>query len=347
MWEHLRGNKLLILSAIVGTVYFFLKFLAPVISPVFIAMLFVTMFGSTLKKMQARLHINRQIGAVVLLLFAGLFLSILVWILFSWIVGSLPQWLGRLDVLERQITVIVHNGCEIVGNALGIDSSYLENTILSNLADGIDSFQSSTVPGVLSQSLEYVKHLAAFGGFLVTFILSTVLLAKDYDKIMNKLLDREDCHVLLEVICGLIRYIATYVKAQLLMMGAVSVLCALVLSAAGIRHGALWGLLAGLLDALPLFGTSLVLIPTAIAQLMYGYYGKAAVCLLLYGACTLLREVMEPKLISRQMGIPAIAVLLSVYAGIRLFGLWGILKGPLGFMIIYQTYLSLDRRAKL
>ena len=33
----------------------------------------------------------------------------------------------------------------------------------------------------------------------------------------------------------------------------------------------------------------------------------------------------------------------ALYAGIRLFGVWGIIKGPLGFVLIYETYHSLAR----
>lgn len=344
MYEKLRSNKVITLLLIVGAVYFFLKYLTPVLAPILIAMLFVTIFGPTLKKMQEKLHVNRQVGAVVLLLIAVIFLSVLVWVLFSWIVGSLPEWLGKLDTLEEQLGIIVKNGCESVGNTIGIDSAYLEDTILSRIEDGIDYFQTQAVPGVLSQSWEYVKVIGMFGGFLITFIISAVLLAKDYDRIMNNLLDREECHVLLEVICGVIRYIATYVKAQGLIMASVSVISAITLAVTGIKHGALWGILTGLLDALPLIGSSFVLIPLAITQLFYGFYGKAIVCVLLFCGCALLREVMEPRLIGSRMGIPAIAVLIAIYAGLKLFGLWGIIKGPLGFMIIYQTYLSLKKR---
>ncbi len=69
--------------------------------------------------------------------------------------------------------------------------------------------------------------------------------------------------------------------------------------------------------------------------------------MLLYAACVFLREVLEPKLIGRRVGIPPIAVLVSLYAGIKLFGVWGIIKGPLGFILIYQTWLSIRRRDKM
>ena len=177
-------------------------------------------------------------------------------------------------------------------------------------------------------------------------MIAAVLLAKDYDEIMNQLLDREECHVFLEVICGIIRYIATFVKAQVIIMSVIGILSAAVLGICGIRHGVMWGLLAGILDALPFVGTGIVLMPLGIQQLFYGHYGRAAACLILYLICIFLREMLEPRLIGRRVGVPAIAILLSIYAGIRLFGIWGIIGGPLGFIMIQQSYLSLDRRKK-
>ena len=344
MAEKLLHNRLIILLLLTGAVYFFLKVIAPLTAPVLTAMLFVTIFGPLLQKLQSRLHLHRQIGAILLLLAACAFLGLLVWVLFSWIVGSLPDWIGGLDSLEDALSIVVHNVCGTIGKAIGIDSAYLEETIFSRIQEGIDYFQQQVLPGMLSQSLEFAKALAAFGGFLLIFIIATVLLAKDYDNFMNRLLDREEYHLLLEIICGIIRYIATYVKAQLIIMNIVGILAAVVLGLCGIRNGILWGLLAGILDALPFIGTGIVLVPLGIQQLFYEHYGRAFACLLLYVSCIVIRESLEPRLIGQRVGVPPIAILLSLYAGIQLFGVWGIIAGPLGFVIIYQTYISLERR---
>lgn len=344
--DKLIKNKLLILFLLTGAVYFFLKYLTPLIAPILIAMLFVTIFGPILKKMQEKLHIHRQIGAIVLLLLAAILLMSLLWIQFSWIVGSLPEWVGSLDDLERELAGVVHTVCRTVGKAIGVDSVYLEETVLSNINDGIDYVQYQAVPSMLSQSLTYVKLIAALGGFLITFIIAAVLLAKDYDDIMNRMLDREEFHVLLEVICGIIRYIATFVKAQLIIISVMAGVAAVTLGLSGIKHGVLWGILAGLLDALPFVGTGIVLVPLAFVQVFYGYYGRAAICIVLYIACIFLREFLEPRLIGRRIGVTPVAVLASLYAGIQLFGVWGIIKGPLGFVMIYETYQSLQRRTE-
>ena len=344
MLEKIKDNKFVILLLITGAVYFFLKIIAPLTAPVLVAMLFVTIFGPLLQKMQGKLKVNRQVGAVLLLLLAVGVLGILIWVLFSWIVGSLPAWVGSLDSLEMQLEGIIHNICNFVGKIPGIDSVYLEEMILAQIQGGFDYFQGDFLGGVLSQSLEYAKALVTVGAFLITFLIATVLLAKDYDKIMNGLLEREDCHVLLEVICGIIRYIATFVKAQAIIMGFIGVVVATVLGIAGVKHGVLWGLLAGFLDAFPFVGTGIVLVPLAIQQLFLGNYGRAVVCLVTYGVCIFLREVLEPRLIGKRVGVSPIAILVAIYAGVQLFGGWGIIAGPLGFVIIYYTYMSLEKR---
>lgn len=344
MVEKIKENRLVALLLTSGAVYFFLKFIAPLTAPVLTAMLFVTIFGPLLQKMQKKLRIHRQIGAVLLLLVACGILAVLVWVLFSWIVGSLPDVVGRLDSLEQELAGFIHDICQVVGRTLGIDNLYLEQLLLTWIQDGIDYFQLELLPGMLSHSLDYLKALAAAGGFLVTFLIATILLAKDYDDIMNRLLDREECYVYLEIICGIIRYIATFVKAQIIIMSIIGTVAALALGFSGIQYGLLWGLLAGVLDALPFIGTGIVLVPLGIRQFLCGNYVGMIVCLLVYVACIFIREMLEPKLIGRKLGVSPVAILVSIYAGIGLFGIWGIIGGPLGFVIIYQIYLSLDRR---
>lgn len=76
-----------------------------------------------------------------------------------------------------------------------------------------------------------------------------------------------------------------------------------------------------------------------------GNYWQAAVILCLYAACALLREFLEPKLIGSKVGIWPVGILFSVFAGIKLFGIFGIIKGPIGLVVICETckYLFTDK----
>ena len=344
MVEKIKENRLATLLLLTGAVYFFLKFITPLTAPVLAAMLFVTIFGPLLQKLQKKLKIHRQIGTLLLLLLACGILAVLLWILLSWIIGSLPVLVEGLDSLGEELSHFIHDICDVAGRTLRIDNVYLEQLLLARIQDAVDYFQLQFLPGMLSQSLTYVKAFASIGGFLVTFLIAAVLLAKDYDNFMNKLLEREECYVYLEIICGIIRYIATFVKAQIIIMSIIGAVAAAALAVSGIHNGLLWGLLAGFLDALPFIGTGVVLVPLSIQQFFGGNYVRGAVCLLVYVACIFIRELLEPRLIGKRIGVSPIAILLSIYAGIKLFGMWGIIGGPLGFIIIYQADMSLERR---
>lgn len=342
MWRKIKENKLILLLLLIGAVYFLLKFIVPLLAPVLLAMLFVTIFGPLMQYMQKRLRIHRQLAAAALLLLAGSLLAVLLWVLFSWMVGSFPEWMTALERMEQDLSGRLLEFCGTAGKRLGLDVDYMEEWMQNSLGKGVTFLQEKLLPSVLSKSMDYAKGMVAFGGFLATFLIATILLAKDYDRIMNLLLAREDCHVFLEILCGIIRYIATYVRAQFIILSLIGGVCSLVLAFCGFRQGAFWGLLAGVLDAFPFIGTGVILVPAAVLQLSGGAYGRAAVCIGLYILCMFLRELLEPRLIGGRIGVSPIFILISLYAGIGLFGLPGILLGPLGFIIVWQSFQSLS-----
>jgi len=341
MVEACKKSKTITLLLIIGVVYFFLQYITPLVAPVLVAMLFVTIFGPTLQRIQKKLHVHRQIGAIILLLAFGIVVFVILWLLFTWIAASLPEWIQKIEGLGSSLEEVVRSLCSMGSRLIGMETDYLERNILMKMEEGTEYLKQQVLPNVLSGSVKYVKEIVTVGAFLLLFVIATVFLAKDYDSIMNKMLNRQECHVLLEVICGIIRYIATFVKAQVVIMTITGSICAVGLSVGAISSGVFWGILAGVLDALPLLGTGIVLLPLAVVQLLAGAYWKAVLCFGLYVACIFTREILEPKLIGDKMGIPPLFVLVALYAGIQLFGMSGIIKGPLGFILIYQTYLSL------
>ena len=121
----------------------------------------------------------------------------------------------------------------------------------------------------------------------------------------------------------------------------------LVLSFAGPEGSIFLGLLAGVMDVLPFIGTGLVLIPVSVFQLLEGKYLQAAVVLVLYVICVLIREFLEPKLIGNKVGIWPVGILFAVFAGVKLFGVAGIVKGPLGLVVICETYRYLSGKKEM
>ena len=88
-------------------------------------------------------------------------------------------------------------------------------------------------------------------------------------------------------------------------------------------------LLIAVVDFLPLLGTGLVLIPWAAVSLLLGEVSLGIGLLVLYGISSVVRQILEPKLIGEGLGLHPLLSLAAMYAGLKLFGVWGMILAPL------------------
>ena len=88
-------------------------------------------------------------------------------------------------------------------------------------------------------------------------------------------------------------------------------------------------LLLATVDLLPLLGTGIILIPWAGICLLLGQVRLGIGLLALYAVTTLVRQVLEPKLIGDGLGLHPLLSLFSMYAGLKLIGVWGMILAPL------------------
>ena len=90
----------------------------------------------------------------------------------------------------------------------------------------------------------------------------------------------------------------------------------------------LLALLTAFLDILPVLGVGTVLIPYAVFELIGGRLARGIGLLVLYAVITVLRQIAEPHLVGKSLGLHPILMLVSFYAGLKLFGVAGLLVGP-------------------
>ena len=94
--------------------------------------------------------------------------------------------------------------------------------------------------------------------------------------------------------------------------------------------------LVALMDALPVLGAGLALVPWALVELILGHYGRALGIAGLFAVILSVRNTLEPQLVGKQIGLHPLAALLSFFAGWRLAGLPGMLLGPILALILVK-----------
>ena len=101
-----------------------------------------------------------------------------------------------------------------------------------------------------------------------------------------------------------------------------------------VHYAFLLALVTAVLDILPVLGVGTVLVPYAVLSLVTGHTGLGVGLLILYGVITVVRQVVEPRLVGKSLGLHPILMLVSFYAGFKLFGVAGVFVGPLLTMLI-------------
>lgn len=91
--------------------------------------------------------------------------------------------------------------------------------------------------------------------------------------------------------------------------------------------------LGALIDALPFFGSGILLLPWALVSLVQGEAVRAGGLVVLYGLLCFTRGMLEPRFYGKQAGVSPLLTLLALYGGFRLFGVWGMLLAPIALSI--------------
>ena len=96
-------------------------------------------------------------------------------------------------------------------------------------------------------------------------------------------------------------------------------------------------LLIAFVDFLPVFGTGAILVPWGIVALLMKNYFLGLGIIILFVIMTVVRQVIEPKIIGKSLGVHPIISLITVYIGYRLFGIFGMIILPIIVLIFFSN----------
>ena len=107
-----------------------------------------------------------------------------------------------------------------------------------------------------------------------------------------------------------------------------------------IDHPFLWAATVCLVDILPVLGTGTVLIPWSVVCFLQGNHLQGIGLLAVYTIISILRSVLEPRLVGKQLGLDPLVTLFAIYAGYHLWGLMGMLVAPILAVVLTQIFLQ-------
>lgn len=103
----------------------------------------------------------------------------------------------------------------------------------------------------------------------------------------------------------------------------------------------------GIVDLLPLFGAGAVMLPWAAYSFIIGNIPLAISIIVIWIIWAIMKQLIEPKMVSKEMGIHPIFTLIGMYTGFKLMGVLGLILGPIILIILKNIFGELINKGIL
>lgn len=347
--EPYRRTVYIIFYSLLGilAVYVAAKYVVPVILPFLLAFAAASLLRRPAAAVSKKTKIPQKVVSVV---FVILFLTAVIGLLFLAVTEAAEQLGALAGSIASGENTIVLNFTEMLDKLQsliaglpffsGEDADAMRESIRTALTDmfkdAVSAF-GSKIPGYIGRLASAVPQALIFS---IVTVLSAVYFCADYEKIIAYI----KAHVqgkpreALREMYGqtghtLMKYLKSYMILFLFTFAELFVGFLIL----GQNYAFLLALLTALVDILPVLGTGTVLIPWAVYLFFAGDVRMAVGLLVLYAVISVLRQILEPKIVGAGIGMHPLLALISMYVGLRVFGFFGMLLLPLVVVIVKNT----------
>lgn len=338
-------KKLFYVVFIIILIFCTLK-LAVFYMPFLIAFIISLMMEPAIKKIMERFSLTRKISSIIILLIVfGTILGLLIWGIVT-IVSEANNLLSGFNEYYEKI----FNQIQSLVKNVDLGKLNIPNEILQIIQDTTTSFfqrLSMYVQRFLTQLIKFVTALPSITIYFAVTILALYFICTDKIYMIDELEHHLPEKWVKEIAIHLKQITKTlggYLKAQIVLI-VISFIISLVglyiMHFAGLDVGfpLLIALGIGFVDALPILGSGTVMIPWAIISGLNGELTLGISIIVLLIIMSVTRQLIEPKIVSGNIGIHPIFTIIAMYTGFKLIGVIGMFIGPI-LLIIFKNIFS-------
>ncbi len=318
-------------SCIALIVYLCGKYILPVMMPFIIGFSIAYMVREIAIKMFGKPGKNRLlitlVGFYVVVVILLAFISVIT-------VNSVKgfDYAGLYSNYLEPAINIVYNFFIDLNESLPAEVANIFNQVTSSIFEAI-----KTVLMTLSTYLiNFVKGaITLFPSAIITVtvtIVSSIYIIIDYEGVLTfiyKILPKKATNFINDVIVFVKENILNVLKSYIIIMGITFVELTIGLTILRTKPAILIAALIAVMDILPILGVGTALIPWAFVEMIFGNIFKGLGVLVLYVAITIVRNIIEPRIVGTKLGLNPLVSLISMIAGLKLFGLVGMIGFPL------------------
>ncbi|MBQ3415554.1 MAG: sporulation integral membrane protein YtvI [Clostridia bacterium] len=316
--------------------------------PFLIAFIISLLIEPLIKKMMKNTRLTRKTSSIIIFIIVfGMILGSLVWgisTLFSEasnLLQGLNNYFDKAYILFQNFT-----------NNFKFDGLKISDEILRLIQNSTDDVLSQIYEWArvfLNNLLSIITSIPEISIYFVITITALYLICVDKIYILDQLehhLPRLWVKKLSNHLRELITSLGGYLKAEatlILVSFIISLIGLYILKFTGfnIEYPLLMAIFIGFVDALPILGSGTVMVPWAIISGLNGDLKLGIAIIILLIIMSIVRQFLEPRLVSKNIGVHPIFTLIAMYTGFKFIGVIGMLLGPILLIIIKNIYASL------
>jgi sporulation integral membrane protein YtvI len=327
--------------------YFGVKYLLIWLLPFLIGFFVSLLLRPIIGFISARTRIpNKVVAPIIILLFYAVF-GVLLTLVGIKLVLLLKEGFASLPTIYKEsieplINTTIAKIRELTAELDPETAQYIDSMTasLSQSAGSLVTSASSTAIVALSVTVSSVP------GFLLAAlftVLSSFFFTMDFSKIAGYVEDLlpDRAMAILHRLRAMVGVLGVkYVKSYAILMSVTFIELAIGFFILGLENAVALAALVALIDLLPVLGTGSVVIPWAVIELVKGNYGFATGLAIMYIVILVVRNILEPKIVGGQIGVHPLAMLISMYLGLQIFGFIGIFVLPILLVVTKSFYDS-------
>lgn len=330
-----------------GIVFILFRYLFPYLMPFIIGFSIAFLLKPVSHWIADHSMLSRRVAGVVVLIVVYGIISVLLWLLGAKLFHSLQEFFAHsTEYFEEYLLPLLKR--------FGIVTVDTVATISTDLASGTESLVqgviSSIQAGINELSGKAISSLADIGGKIPEFgfsfgfcLMSSFFILMDYHKVTSffvKQVPQRWRPVLFEMKRHCSETLGCYFRAYLILMLVTFIELSIGFWVIGVHNPIIVAGLVALLDALPLIGTGGILIPWILIEFIKGDYFLVIGLTIVYAIVTLVRNLMEPKVLGKQLGINPLLTLVAIYIGCKTMGVIGMIVFPMLLRVIINLHQS-------
>lgn len=332
-------NRIIRISGIALVVYLIFRYLFPLVIPFVFSMLLAECLHPAAKYTHKKFHVPYKIGAVVLVLAVSVGICTIAGVIMYFLLQQIKLLCSNMPFIQNELCDVMEKACKCCDKWLGMGSGKVYGLVQYGTDYLNNNWNSKVLPIMTYKALDICMWVVSAVFIFTFFLIGTWLIMDEYEVISKEWHNSYVISRLRPVANKLRTTIGAYFKAQGIIICIVAIICTVGLFIIGNPYALLIGIVIAVLDSLPIIGSGAILVPWALIYVFQDKLGSAAIIASIYLISLIVREVLEPKIMGQQTGLRPIYTFISFYIGIKLFGLIGVILGPIAFVIIQTIYL--------